>query len=147
MVSPVVAIKEYANRVIEVVRGIEKTQKVTLCAILDSINELLGQRSPTIPVLGQSPVNPDEYMHIHEVEELLHEAEQLRKEVQRKNEEVDRLRSQIEIANKQTPANSPENNQVASIKNALGDIDYFRRAKKITTFNDDIYEFDRSTFE
>ena len=54
--------------------------------------------------------------------------------VQQKNEEVDRLRSQIEIANKQTPANSPENNQVASIKNALGDIDYFRRAKKNNYF-------------
>ena len=137
------AVKEQANRVIEVVRGIEKTQKVTLKAILDSIHALSGQQIPA----SAAPVNSDEYMHINQVQELLNEAEQLRKENDRKSEELNQLRTQVEMAGKQMPADGSSSNAASIKKILLETVTIFDERKKTATFNDDIYEFDRNTFD
>lgn len=143
MISPVMAVKEQASRVIEVVRGIEKTQKVTLKAILDSIHALSGQQIPA----SSAPVNSDEYMHINQVQDLLNEAEQLRKENDRKAEELNRLRTQVEMAGKQMPADGSPSNAAGIKKILLETVTIFDERKKTATFNDDIYEFDRNTFD
>lgn len=147
MISPVVAVKEHANRVIEVVRGIEKTQKPTLKAILDAVSQLAAQqKNGSLP----AGANPDEYMHVNEVQKLLAEAERLRNENAHKDEELARMRTQLEIAGKKTPVADTTGGTVnvpAIKKTLLETVAVFDERKKPSTFNDDIYEFDRNTFD
>ena len=145
MVSPVVAVKEQASRVIEVVRGIEKSQKLTLKTILDLVNQIAAQQ-PTGHISNNT--NPDEFMHITDVQALLSEAARLRHTNPQQNAELDKLRTQLEIAEKKAPSGSAASGNIASIKKTLLEtVDLFDERKKSSTFNDDIYEFDRNGFD
>lgn len=64
VMPPNIAAKEQASRVIEVVRGIEKSTNVRLKNIEQLLLSLVGE----VKTPGD---NPDEYMHISQVQELL----------------------------------------------------------------------------
>lgn len=144
VISPSVAVKAQADRVIEVVRGIEKTEKVTLKSILDTVKFIaksqVGEGFP-------ADFNPDEYLHINQVQELLSEAEQLRKENAKKNDELARLKSQLEMS-EATPAKESGSGVSDKVKKSLLElVGVFEERKKPSTFNEEIYEFDRNTFD
>ncbi|MCS3273399.1 hypothetical protein NXV08_00200 (plasmid) [Bacteroides fragilis] len=122
MVSPVVAVKEQASRVIEVVRGIEKSQKLTLKTILDLVNQIAAQQ-PTGHISNNT--NPDEFMHINEVQELLSEAERLRQTNAQQNAELDKLRTQLEIAEKKHLQEAPPVGILLALKTLLETVDLF----------------------
>lgn len=70
VMPPNIAAKEQASRVIEVVRGIEKSTNVRLKNIEQLLLSLVGE----VKTPGD---NPDEYMHISQVQELLERSKQL----------------------------------------------------------------------
>ena len=73
VMPPNIAAKEQASRVIEVVRGIEKSTNVRLKNIEQLLLSLVGE----VKTPGD---NPDEYMHISQVQELLERSKQLEQE-------------------------------------------------------------------
>lgn len=144
VISPSVAVKAQADRVIEVVRGIEKTEKVTLKSILDTVKLIAKCQAG-----GSAPAdfNPDEYMHISQVQELLSEAEQLKKDNTKKNDELARLKTKLEISGT-APAKESGSGVSDKVKNSLLElVGVFEDRKKPSTFNEEIYEFDRNTFD
>lgn len=144
VISPSVAVKAQADRVIEVVRGIEKTEKITLKSILDTVKFIAkSQAGEGLP----ADFNPDEYLHINQVQELLSEAEQLRKDNAKKNDELARLKSKLEMT-EATPAKESGSGVSDKVKKSLLElVGVFEERKKPSTFNEEIYEFDRNTFD
>lgn len=144
VISPSVAVKAQADRVIEVVRGIEKTEKVTLKSILDTVKFIAKSQTG-----GNFPpdFNPDEYMHVNNVQELLNEAEQLKKDNAKKNDELARLKTKLEMS-ETGPAKESGSGVSDKVKRSLLElIGVFEDRKKPSTFNEEIYEFDRNTFD
>lgn len=144
VISPSVAVKAQADRVIEVVRGIEKTEKVILKSILDTVKFIAkSQAGEGLP----ADFNPDEYLHINQVQELLSEAEQLKKDNAKKNDELARLKSKLEMT-EATPAKESGSGVSDKVKKSLLElVGVFEERKKPSTFNEEIYEFDRNTFD
>ena len=79
VMPPNIAAKEQASRVIEVVRGIEKSTNVRLKNIEQLLLSLVGE----VKTPGD---NPDEYMHISQVQELLERSRQLEQEARENRE-------------------------------------------------------------
>ena len=79
VMPPNIAAKEQASRVIEVVRGIEKSTNVRLKNIEQLLLSLVGE----VKTPGD---NPDEYMHISQVQELLERSKQLEQEARENRE-------------------------------------------------------------
>lgn len=144
VISPSVAVKAQADRVIEVVRGIEKTEKVTLKSILDTVKFIAkSQVGEGVP----ADFNPDEYLHINQVQELLSEAEQLKKDNAKKNDELARLKSRLEMSETAPAKESGSGVSDKTKKSLLELVGVFEERKKPSTFNEEIYEFDRNTFD
>ena len=144
VISPSVAVKAQADRVIEVVRGIEKTEKVTLKSILDTVKFIAkSQVGEGVP----ADFNPDEYLHINQVQELLSEAEQLKKDNAKKNDELARLKSRLEMSETAPAKESGSGVSDKTKKSLLELVGVFEELKKPSTFNEEIYEFDRNTFD
>ena len=144
VISPSVAVKAQADRVIEVVRGIEKTEKVTLKSILDTVKfKAKSQVGEGVP----ADFNPDEYLHINQVQELLSEAEQLKKDNAKKNDELARLKSRLEMSETAPAKESGSGVSDKTKKSLLELVGVFEERKKPSTFNEEIYEFDRNTFD
>ena len=114
VMPPNIAAKEQASRVIEVVRGIEKSTNVRLKNIEQLLLSLVGE----VKTPGD---NPDEYMHISQVQELL----------------------DLEIARQEkgTPAVGCNTHKILEIVERIDEV------KKIPTFNDTVYEIDRNTLD
>lgn len=71
IVSPAVAVKEQASRVIEVVRGIEKATNTKLKNIEQMVSRLFPMQPDT-----ENLHNSDEFMHLSQVQELLERAKE-----------------------------------------------------------------------
>ena len=135
-ITPNVAAKEQASRVIEVVRGIEKSTNVRLKNIEQLLLSLVGE----VKTPGD---NPDEYMHISQVQELLERSRQLEQEARENREKAGKLQTDLEIARQEkgTPAVGCNTHKILEIVERIDEV------KKIPTFNDTVYEIDRNTLD
>ena len=136
VMPPNVAAKEQASRVIEVVRGIEKSTNVRLKNIEQLLLSLVGE----VKTPGD---NPDEYMHISQVQELLERSRQLEQEARENREKAGKLQTDLEIARQEkgTPAVGCNTHKILEIVERIDEV------KKIPTFNDTVYEIDRNTLD
>lgn len=136
VMPPNIAAKEQASRVIEVVRGIEKSTNVRLKNIEQLLLSLVGE----VKTPGD---NPDEYMHISQVQELLERSKQLEQEARENREKAGKLQTDLEIARQEkgTPAGGCNTHKILEIVERIDEV------KKIPTFNDTVYEIDRNTLD
>lgn len=136
VMPPNIAAKEQASRVIEVVRGIEKSTNVRLKNIEQLLLSLVGE----VKTPGD---NPDEYMHISQVQELLERSRQLEQEARENREKAGKLQTDLEIARQEkgTPAVGCNTHKILEIVERIDEV------KKIPTFNDTVYEIDRNTLD
>lgn len=136
VMPPNIAAKEQASRVIEVVRGIEKSTNVRLKNIEQLLLSLVGE----VKTPGD---NPDEYMHISQVQELLERSKQLEQEARENREKAGKLQTGLEIARQEkgTPAVGCNTHKILEIVERIDEV------KKIPTFNDTVYEIDRNTLD
>ena len=147
VMPPNIAAKEQASRVIEVVRGIEKSTNVRLKNIEQLLLSLVGE----VKTPGD---NPDEYMHISQVQELLERSRQLEQELLERSRQLEqearenrekagKLQTDLEIARQEkgTPAVGCNTHKILEIVERIDEV------KKIPTFNDTVYEIDRNTLD
>ena len=136
VMPPNIVAKEQASRVIEVVRGIEKSTNVRLKNIEQLLLSLVGK----VKTPGD---NPDEYMHISQVQELLERSRQLEQEARENREKAGKLQTDLEIARQEkgTSAVGCNTHKILEILERIDEV------KKIPTFNDTVYERDRNTLE
>lgn len=136
VMPPNVVAKEQASRVIEVVRGIEKSTNVRLKNIEQLLLSLVGE----VKTPGD---NPDEYMHISQVQELLERSRQLEQEARENREKAGKLQTDLEIVRQEkgTPAVECNTRKILEIVERIDEV------KKIPTFNDTVYEIDRNTLD
>lgn len=87
--------------------------------------------------------NPDEYMHISQVQELLERSKQLEQEARENREKAGKLQTDLEIARQEkgTPAVGCNTHKILEIVERIDEV------KKIPTFNDTVYEIDRNTLD
>lgn len=142
--SPVAAMKEQSNRVIEVMRGIEKKENITLNAIYDLLKTIsLGKSSDEKG--GPINANDENYMHVNEVAELVEKHKKL-EESSRQLEAKNRvLMNQVDQL-KET-ANSENFENVVNTNVLLEIIERIEEAPKSATFNKDVYEIDKTVFD
>lgn len=136
VMPPNIAAKEQASRVIEIVRGIEKSTNVRMKNIEQLLLSLVGK----VKTPGD---NPDEYMHISQVQELLERSRQLEQEARENREKAGKLQTDLEIARQEkgTSAVGCNTHKILEILERIDEV------KKIPTFNDTVYEIDRNTLD
>lgn len=137
IVSPAVAVKEQASRVIEVVRGIEKTTTTRLKNIEQMVSRLFSMQPD-----ADNLHNSDEFMHISQVQELLERAKEQEKALARYREQVQELQTELENAGRHS-----DNGQGGNLRKLLEVVERIDGMKKVQTFNDAAYEIDRNTFD
>lgn len=137
IVSPAVAVKEQASRVIEVVRGIEKTTTTRLKNIEQMVSRLFSMQPDT-----ENLHNSDEFMHLSQVQELLERAKEQEKALSRYREQVQGLQTELESVRRH-----PDNGQGVNVRKLLEVVERIDGMKKVQTFNDAAYEIDRNTFD
>lgn len=138
VMPPNIAAKEQASRVIEVVRGIEKSTNVRLKNIEQLLLSLVGETKTP----GD---NPDEYMHISQVQELL-EAFQAnwnpggQGKIGRRPGSCKRILKWLGRRKELRPSGC-NTHKILEIVERIDEV------KKIPTFNDTVYEIDRNTLD
>lgn len=137
IVSPAVAVKEQASRVIEVVRGIEKATNTRLKNIEQMVSRLFPMQPDT-----ENLHNSDEFMHISQVQELLERAKEQEKSLSHYREQVQGLQTELENVRRH-----PDNGQGVNVRKLLEVVERIDGMKKVQTFNDAAYEIDRNTFD
>ena len=130
VMPPNIAAKEQASRVIE------KSTNVRLKNIEQLLLSLVGETKTP----GD---NPDEYMHISQVQELLERSRQLEQEARENREKAGKLQTDLEMARQEkgTPAVGCNTHKILEIVERIDEV------KKIPTFNDTVYEIDRNTLD
>lgn len=146
IISPVVAVKEQASRIIEVIRGVEKTQNVYLKHITEIVKSMPVQQGTSAQGASlPEDFNKDEYMHISQVQELVSEAESQRNKISDYQAEINRLKTDLEITHsKQITTPSTQGVNVKNIAEILAQLD---EKKRTTDRNMSIYEIDRNFFD
>ncbi len=140
--SPTTVVKEQASRVIEAVRGVEKTTNVRLKNIEQALSRLVSSQQ-TVNEYTPPEQNPDEFLHISQVQELLERAKEQERTIAKYRDEVSRLQGELEVsASKKTEVQSPVN-----LNKLLEVVERIDSMKKIPTFNDTVYEIDRNSFD
>lgn len=137
IVSPAVAVKEQASRVIEVVRGIEKATNTKLKNIEQMVSRLFPMQPDT-----ENLHNSDEFMHLSQVQELLERAKEQEKALSRYRKQVQGLQTELESVRRH-----PDNGQGVNVRKLLEVVERIDGMKKVQTFNDAAYEIDRNTFD
>ena len=142
--SPVAVMKEQSNRVIEVMRGVEKKQNI----VLNSIYELLKAVSlGTHNNEKEESISADDenYIHVNDVKQLLDQYKELKKQNEKTEEKNKLLLNEVEALKQlKSSGNSvdfEENNILFEI------IEKIDSLKKPSTFNNSIYEIDRNSFD
>lgn len=95
--SPAVTVKEQASRVIEVVRGVEKATNTRLKNIEQMLLRLVPGQMP-VNENTSSSINPDEFMHLSQVQELLEKAKEQDRLIANYRDEIDKLRTELDNA-------------------------------------------------
>lgn len=137
IVSPAIAVKEQASRVIEVVRGIEKTTNAKLKNIEQMVARLFPMQSD-----AENLHNSDEFMHLSQVQELLERAKEQERALARYKEQVQAMQTELENLRKH-----PDEGQSVNVRKLLEVVERIDGMKKVQTFNDAAYEIDRNTFD
>ena len=141
--SPVAVMKEQSNRVIEVMRGVEKKQNI----VLNSIYELLKAVSLGTHNNKEESISADDenYIHVNDVKQLLDQYKELKKQNEKTEEKNKLLLNEVEALKQlKSSGNSvdfEENNILFEI------IEKIDSLKKPSTFNNSIYEIDRNSFD
>lgn len=139
--SPAVTVKEQASRVIEVVRGVEKATNTRLKNIEQMLLRLVPGQMP-VNENTSSSINPDEFMHLSQVQVLLEKAKEQDRLIANYRDEIDKLRTELDNASGRSD-NHPEVN----VHKLLEVVERIDSMKKIPTFNDTVYEIDRNSFD
>lgn len=146
--SPVVAMKEQTNRVIEVMRGIEKKQNLSL----DSIYDLLKHVSPGIQVAPTTPANSEtnkseseDHISLDEVQDLMTDYKNLQEAFSKQKEKNRLLTNQVEEYKSNPTYNNSEEKVNTNLLLEL--IERIEETPKASTFNKDIYEINRNVFD
>jgi len=143
IISPEVVVKEQSNRVIEVMRGVEKKQNIAL----NSIYELLKAISLVTHNNKEESISADDenYIHVNDVKQLLDQYKELKKQNEKTEEKNKLLLNEVEALKQlKSSGNSvdfEENNILFEI------IEKIDSLKKPSTFNNSIYEIDRNSFD
>jgi len=141
--SPVAVMKEQSNRVIEVMRGVEKKQNI----VLNSIYELLKAVSLGTHNNKEESISADDenYIHVNDVKQLLDQYKELKKQNEKTEEKNKLLLNEVEALKQlKSSGNSvdfEDNNILFEI------IEKIDSLKKPSTFNNSIYEIDRNSFD
>jgi len=141
--SPVAVMKEQSNRVIEVMRGVEKKQNI----VLNSIYELLKAVSLGTHNNKEESISADDenYIHVNDVKQLLDQYKELKKQNEKTEEKNKLLLNEVEALKQlKSSGNSvdfEENNILFEI------IEKIDSLKNPSTFNNSIYEIDRNSFD
>jgi len=144
--SPVLVMKEQSNRVIEVMRGVEKKQNLAI----NSIYELLKNISSGAPNFekGESittSANDENYVHVSEVKHLIDQYKDLKKLFEKSEAENKLLSDKVEelkrLKSTEDSVDLVDNNIVFEI------IENIDSLKKPSTFNNSVYEIDRHRFD
>jgi len=142
--SPDAVMKEQSSRVIEVMRGIEKKENITLNAIYDllksvSLNVQQNEKTET------SKDDDENYIHVKDVEALIEQHKKL-KESYSASEEKNKLHlREIELLKAGTT--SEDLNESVNTDRLLEIVETIEDRKKPATFNSSIYEIDRNVFD
>ena len=141
--SPVAVMKEQSNRVIEVMRGVEKKQNIAI----NSIYELLKAVSLGTHNNKEESMSADDenYIPVDDVKQLLDQYKELKKQNEKTEEKNKLLLNEVEALKQlKSSGNSvdfEENNILFEI------IEKIDSLKKPSTFNNSIYEIDRNSFD
>ena len=144
--SPVLVMKEQSNRVIEVMRGVEKKQNLAI----NSIYELLKNISLCAPNFekGESitiSANDENYVHVSEVKPLIDQYKGLKKLFEKSEAENKLLSDKVEELKR---LKSTEDSVYLVDNNILFEIiENIDSLKKTSTFNNSVYEIDRHRFD
>lgn len=144
IISPVAVMKEQSNRVIEVMRGVEKKQNIAI----NSIYELLKAVSlGTHNNKKEESISADDenYMHVNDVKQLLDQYKELKKLNEKAEEKNKSLLNEVDALKQ---LKSSENSVDFEDNNILFEIiEKIDSLKKPSTFNNSIYEIDRNSFD
>ena len=142
--SPDAVMKEQSSKIIEVMRGIEKKENITLNAIYDllksvSLNVQQNEKTET------SKDDDENYIHVKDVEALIEQHKKL-KESYSASEEKNKLHlREIELLKAGTT--SEDLNESVNTDRLLEIVETIEDRKKPATFNSSIYEIDRNVFD
>jgi len=142
--SPNAVMKEQSSRVIEVMRGIEKKENITLNAIYD----LLKSVSLNVQQTEKTETSKDDdenYIHVKEVEALIEEHKKL-KELYSASEKKNKSHL-IEIELLKARTTSENLNASVDTDRLLEIVETIEDRKKPATFNSSIYEIERTVFD
>lgn len=142
IISPVAAVNEATDRIIKVIRGIEKSEGAILQDIYNIIkNPLSGS---VAPASGDNVVFTPEEMQ--KVNAVIDQAKRLEKENAGYLAEIKSLREKLELSEKNKPTNAGTGESVNTSK-IREILNVFDSKKKTTTFNADIYEIPRNDYD
>lgn len=139
--SPAATVKEQASRVIEVVRGVEKATNTKLKNIEQVLLRLVSEQMP-VNENTSSSINPDEFMHLSQVQELLEKAKEQDRLIANYRDEIDKLRTELD-----NTSGRSDNHPEVNVHKLLEVVERIDSMKKIPTFNDTVYEIDRNSFD
>lgn len=142
--SPDAVMKEQSSRVIEVMRGVEKKQNITL----DSIFQLLKSKSLGTQNSEETKMNKEDdenYIHVKEVEVLLEQHKKLKESYSASEEKNKSHLIEIELLKAKTT--SVNLNESVNSNILLEITEQIDTLKKPATFNSGIYEIERITFD
>ena len=136
LVSPVLVMKEQANRIIEVMRGIEKSQKKEFEKI-----KLHFDQTEISAINPGNILDTNNYLHISEVEELIQKTKDLSNQNENYAIEINKLRTEKETT-KKTKAENKNSINPSKVDEILEKI---QSLSKTNSFNPNILEFDKNT--
>ena len=142
--SPDAVMKEQSSRVIEVMRGIEKKENITLNAIYDllksvSLNVQQNEKTET------SKDDDENFIHVNDVQDLMEQYKEL-KELYSASEEKNKSHL-IEIELLKARTTSEDMNESVDTDRLLEIVETIENRKKPATFNSSIYEIERTVFD
>lgn len=89
-----------------------------------------------------SSINPDEFMHLSQVQELLEKAKEQDRLIANYRDEIDKLRTELD-----NTSGRSDNHPEVNVHKLLEVVERIDSMKKIPTFNDTVYEIDRNSFD
>ena len=142
--SPDAVMKEQSSRVIEVMRGIEKKENITLNAIYDllksvSLNVQQNEKTET------SKDDDENFIHVNDVQDLLDRYKDLEKLYSASEEKNKSHLIEIELLKARTT--SEDMNESVDTDRLLEIVETIENRKKPATFNSSIYEIERTVFD
>lgn len=141
IVSPVAAMSEAADRIIKVIRGIEKTSGATLTAIYNSVKNISSSGGGSDEAVNFSPEE------LQTLDNIVEKSKRLEKENAGYISEINELRNKLEISGQRQAATAGTDTAGINISKVREILDVLESKKKTSTFNPGIYEIGRNDFD